>query len=128
MAEFRFYYFTPAYDETVAFYRDVLQFEVLRSWDRAEERGTIFRAPNGEGLIEIEHGDRAPAIHGGFYIEVDDVDGWYGRLRDRAPVIAAPTVTSYGHRNFKLHDPNGIELGFFEYVEGGAPPARHHPG
>ena len=55
--EFRFYYFTRRYDETVAFYRDVLQLQVHRSWDHGPEaRGTIFRAPNGSGLIEIEAG------------------------------------------------------------------------
>jgi catechol 2,3-dioxygenase-like lactoylglutathione lyase family enzyme len=65
--EFRFYYFTARYDDTVAFYRDVLQLRVHHSWDHgAEARGTIFRAPNGSGLIEIEAGAGLPALTGGF--------------------------------------------------------------
>lgn len=32
--EFRFVYFTPRYDETVAFFRDALEFPVHDSWDR----------------------------------------------------------------------------------------------
>jgi catechol 2,3-dioxygenase-like lactoylglutathione lyase family enzyme len=82
--EFRFYYFTPLYDQTVTFYRDVLGFEVFNAWDRgAADRGTIFRSPNGAGLIEIEAGMQMPSILGGFYIEVDDVGKWYKELQRR---------------------------------------------
>lgn len=76
MQEFRFYFFTIKYDETVAFYRDVLQLQVDHSWDRSERyRGTVFISPNGNGLIEVEQGERLPLIDGGFYIEVDDIHG-----------------------------------------------------
>ena len=80
--EFRFYYFTPLYEQTVAFYRDVLGFDVYHSWDRgAADRGTIFRSPNGAGFIEVEAGETPPAIRGGFYIEVADVGGWHEDVR-----------------------------------------------
>ena len=116
--EFRFYYFTPRYDETVAFYRDVLGLVVYTSWDREGDRGTIFRSPNGIGFIEIENGESAPALAGGFYVEDADLDARYERVRAAgAPVRKELGVTSYGHRNFKTVDPNGIEVAFFEYVE-----------
>jgi predicted enzyme related to lactoylglutathione lyase len=117
-AEFRFYYFTPAYDETVAFYRDVRRFPVYRSWDRESgDRGTIFVAPNGHGLIEIEAGSQLPAIAGGFYIEVPDVDRWYDSVRAAGGVITKePGDTDYGHCNFKTVDPSGIEVTFFRYI------------
>lgn len=119
MNEFRFYYFTPLYDQTIAFYRDTVGLEIYRSWDRADgDRGTIFRSPNGTGLIEIEAGDQRPAIAGGFYIEVADLDGWYDRLREAgAPILRELGVTSYGHRNFKTADPNGVEVCFFRYLD-----------
>lgn len=119
--EFRFYYFTPLYEQTVAFYRDILGFEVDRAWDRdGGDRGTIFRSPNGTGLIEIEAGDEPPSILGGFYIEVVDVDACYERTRAAgAPVRKQLGPTSYGHRNFKTVDPNGVEVSFFEYLAGG---------
>src|SRR5690606_17929373 len=103
MHEFRFYYFTPFHDETAAFYRDVLGFEVYRSWDRPDgDRGTIFRSPGGSGLIEIEAGSTAPTVQGGFYIEVDDVEAWRARVGAAgAPIVRELAVTSYGHRNFK---------------------------
>lgn len=116
--EFRFYYFTPAYEETVAFYRDVLRFPVFRSWDRPNgDRGTIFVAPNGRGLIEIEAGSQLPSLSGGFYIEVPDVEQWHERV-----VAAGATITKelgetdYAHFNFKTVDPSGLEVTFFRYV------------
>lgn len=55
LPEFRFYYFTSIYNETVSFYRDLLQWDVFRSWDRGQfEKGTVFRSPDGTGFIEIE--------------------------------------------------------------------------
>lgn len=122
--EFRFYYFTPSYDQTVAFYRDILRFEIYRTWDRpGGDRGTIFRSPNGAGLIEIEAGDQRPSIHGGFYVEVDDLDHWYDRVREAgAPIRKELGDTSYGHRNFKTVDPNGVEVSFFQYLGSGKSP------
>ncbi|HEX8618790.1 MAG TPA: VOC family protein, partial [Thermoanaerobaculia bacterium] len=101
---------------TVAFYRDVLGFAVYRSWDREEDRGTIFIAPNGRGLIEIEAGAVQPSIQGGFYLEVSDVEAWYERVRAAgAPVRKPLGLTSYGHVNFKTADPNEVEVTFFRY-------------
>src|SRR5687767_2645574 len=101
--EFRFYYFTALYEETVAFYRDALGLAVYRSWAReGNDRGTIFVSPNGRGLIEIEAGTQQPSIMGGFYIEVPDVEVWYRRVVDAgAPILKTLGVTSYGHENFK---------------------------
>lgn len=119
--EFRYYYFTSRYDETVAFYRDVLGFAVYREWSRPDDRGTIFRAPAGRGLIEIEAGTTLPASAGGLYIEVADVDDWHERLRGRgAPIHAPLRNTSYGHRSFKTVDPSGLEVAFFSYLPPGA--------
>lgn len=114
--EFRFYFFTSKYDETVAFYRDVLQLKVDRSWDRSDQhRGTVFASPNGTGLIEVEQGNRLPQIDGGFYIEVDDIDGWYDRVTAAGATIKKNLgVTDYGHLNFKVVDPSGVDVGFFQ--------------
>ncbi|HEU4670092.1 MAG TPA: VOC family protein [Dyella sp.] len=116
--EFRFYYFTPRYDDTVAFYRDALGLEVFRSWDRgAAARGTVFRSPNGVGLIEVEAGDSAPSIHGGFYVEVTDIQRWHRRVEAAGcPILRPLAATEYGHRNFRTADPNGIEVTLFEYL------------
>ena len=50
--QFRFAYFTPLYEETLAFYRDGLGLPIAGSWDRnPADRGTIFGAASG--LIEV---------------------------------------------------------------------------
>lgn len=117
--EFRFYYFTSLYDQTVVFYRDTLSFEIYRAWDRGDsDRGTIFRSPNGVGFIEIEAGASSPSLHGGFYLEVRDLDTWYDRVRQSgATILKELGATPYGHRNFKTADPNGIEISFFQYLK-----------
>ncbi|MEI7037613.1 VOC family protein [Fulvimonas yonginensis] len=122
--EFRFYFFTSRYAETVAFYRDALGLAIFRSWDRGPDaRGTVFRSPNGVGLIEIEAGDTTPSIHGGFYIEVAQIDRWYGRVKAAGcPILKALGPTEYGHRNFRTADPNGVHVTLFEYLkEAGGP-------
>ena len=117
--EFRFYYFTNKYEETVSFYKNILQLEVMRSWDRsADDKGTIFYSPNGTGLIEIEKGTRVPVIQGALYIEVEDVDQWYEiAINNNAKIIQPLSDTSYGHRNFKFEDPGGLTVGLFKYIE-----------
>ncbi len=50
--QFRFSYFTPEYEATLAFYRDGLGFSILESWDRGlDDRGTLFGAASG--VIEV---------------------------------------------------------------------------
>lgn len=115
--EFRFFYFTPLYSETVSFYKNMLQLEELRSWDRGYcEKGTIFKSPNGMGLIEIEEGTESPTIQGELYIEVEDVDLWYEKIVNKKIKIIRPVSdTSYGHRSFKFADPNNLVIGLFKY-------------
>src|SRR5882724_4842496 len=102
--EFRFCYSTPRYAETISFYKDTLQLEEFRSWDRGDcQKGTIFRSPNGTGLIEIEEGHETPIIQGELYIEVEDVDLWHEMVVNKKIKIIRPvTNTSYGHRSFKF--------------------------
>ena len=117
--EFRFCYSTPHYAETVSFYKDTLQLEELRSWDRGGyQKGTIFKSPNGMGLIEIEEGTETPNLNGELYIEVEDVDHWYEMAVNKKLTIVRPiTNTSYGHRSFKFGDPNKLIIGLFKYID-----------
>ena len=125
--QFRFSYFTPKYDATVAFYRDDLQLVVLESWDRsADDRGTLFAAASGviEVLLRSEnpasfHGwdDRPP--QGAFMvIEVPDVKQTYQRAVERRLSIQEELTTQpWGHRSFCLREPNGLTLYLFSEVQ-----------
>ena len=124
--QFRFSYFTPKYDATVAFYRDDLQLVVLESWDRStDDRGTLFTAASGiiEVLLRSEADasshrwdDRPP--QGAFMvIEVPDVEQAYQRATERRlPIQQALTTQPWGHRSFCLREPNGLILYLFSEV------------
>lgn len=131
MAEFRYVYYAEAYDESVAFYRDVLGAEQVDGWDGGEDnRGAIFAA--GGGFIEViavppadwlgELGSprdrlRGPAAAGWLLIEVDDVDAWHDRLRERgANIVESPRDLSWGHRDFGVLEPGGLTMYFFSRV------------
>jgi uncharacterized glyoxalase superfamily protein PhnB len=124
--QFRFSYFTPEYDATVAFYRDDLQLVILESWDRsADDRGTLFAAASG--IIEVvlrsaghasshRWDDRPP--QGAFMvIEVPDVEQAYQRATERRLSIQQQLTTQpWGHRSFCLREPNGLVLYLFSEV------------
>ena len=121
--QFRFGYFTPEYDATVAFYRDDLQLAVLDSWDRnSDDRGTLFRAASGiiEVLLRPTSGasshlwdDRPP--QGAFMvIEVTDIEQTYRRAVERRLSVQQELTTQpWGHRSFCLREPNGLTLYLF---------------
>jgi catechol 2,3-dioxygenase-like lactoylglutathione lyase family enzyme len=124
--EFRFAYFTPLYDRTVAFLREALEFPVLGSWDRpGDHRGTLFSAASA--TIEVLESGEEPserpsgALPDGPFmvIEVDDVDALHERLAAKGvPIHAALRDKPWGHRGFSVLEPNGIEIAFFSWIQG----------
>ena len=121
--EFRFVYFTPVYDETVAFLRDALGLPVSDSWDRpGDHRGTVFAAASG--LIEVlenaelRRGASHTASGGPFVaIEVEDVDALHARIAAKGVPVHHPLADKpWDHRGFSVLDPNGVEIAFFSLV------------
>jgi catechol 2,3-dioxygenase-like lactoylglutathione lyase family enzyme len=125
--EFRCAFFTDEYESTVSFYRDLLEFQVGESWNRApDDKGTIFLA--GSGMIEVltkpgherswvwsKEKPRGFAI----VIELDDVDAFYARILEKEIVVAASIADwEWGHRSFRIEDPNGVTLYFYSEIEG----------
>lgn len=121
--QFRFAYFTPVYDETVAFYRDGLGMPVIHGWDRSpDDRGTLIGAASG--MIEVlalpmgggsDHLFDARPPQGAFLvIEVDHVEDSYLRAKEkRLPIQQELKDQSWEHRSFCLREPNGLTLYFF---------------
>jgi catechol 2,3-dioxygenase-like lactoylglutathione lyase family enzyme len=121
--QFRFSYFTPDYEATVAFYRDGLGLPVVESWDRdPEDRGTLFGAASG--LVEVlkrpESGDSShlwderPPQGAFMVIEVADVELMYQRVVEKGlPVQQELTMQAWGHRSFCVREPNGLTLYLF---------------
>jgi catechol 2,3-dioxygenase-like lactoylglutathione lyase family enzyme len=114
--EFRFAYSTPDYQQTFGFYAEGLGLEVIERWDRGpDDQGALFRAASG--IIEIlslpSSGKHAPP-GGSVLIEVEDVDAWDARLRERGLAIEQPpTDEPWGHRDLALEDPNGLRVVLF---------------
>jgi catechol 2,3-dioxygenase-like lactoylglutathione lyase family enzyme len=128
--QFRFGYFTPKYEQTIAFYRDRLEFPIVEAWDRdPDDRGTLFSA--AAGMIEVlaaptgasEHlwDDRSP--QGAFMvIEVEAVAAVYERaIAQGLPIQQALQDQTWGHRSFCLQEPNGLTLYFFSQLAPEAP-------
>src|SRR5262249_4235694 len=124
--QFRFAYFTPAYEATVAFYRDGLELPVLQTWDRGpDDRGTIFGAASGmiEVLARPRGGesshlwDDRPAQGAFMVIEADQLEARYQRAVAKGlPIKQELTDQAWGHRSFCVCDPNGLTLYFFREI------------
>ncbi|WP_341724016.1 VOC family protein [Pseudoxanthomonas putridarboris] len=98
---------------TLAFYRDVLGFE-LASGGVAEGWLALRRDAAGlmaSGLNDHE-GDAAPAFTGSLYFEVADVDTLWDAVRDHARICYTPEDFAYGMREFGIYDNNGYLLQF----------------
>jgi catechol 2,3-dioxygenase-like lactoylglutathione lyase family enzyme len=127
--QFRFSYFTPDYETTLAFYREGLGLPVIESWDRnPEDRGTLFGAASG--LIEVlrrpESGDSShlwderPPQGAFMVIEVEDVERMYRQVIEKnLPIQQELTTQTWGHRSFCVREPNGLTLYFFSELQKG---------
>ena len=119
---------------SVAFYRDVLGFEVVTTspprgpddfdWgllrlDSVEVMlNTAYemdsRPPHPEASRVAAHDDTA------LYIGCRDVDGAYAYLRGRGLAIEAPSVAPYGMKQLYLKDPDGYVI-CLQWPADGAP-------
>ena len=125
-------------EESVAFYKDILGFEEVFSWNpqapyikvltgypSVDLHATILRIPNMEYFIElleykntarqkIDHGNANPGIaHIAFF--VDDVDAWYLTLKQKGIESVSEPVTptigpNKGGRAVYMIDPDGYRV------------------
>lgn len=104
-------------DRTEAFYCQHLGFRRVRTC-RPGEPGQFVMIRQGDFCLELFPGGlEGPAAAVGFKhlcFQVDDVDGWYSRLKDVAEFTAEPKNSAISHwlRLAFLKDPDGnmIEL------------------
>ena len=125
--QFRFAYFTPKYEGTLAFYREGLGLPVFDAWDRTpDDRGTLFGAASG--VIEVlalpdsgqsDHLWDARPPQGAFMvIEVNHVESLYQCAVERGlPIQEALKEQPWGHRGFCVREPNGLTIYFFSELE-----------
>jgi catechol 2,3-dioxygenase-like lactoylglutathione lyase family enzyme len=110
---------------SIAFYRDVLGFEVVNtSKPGAENFGWALLRLNGTELMlntAYEEDSRPPApdrariaAHDdtAIFFGCPDVDAAYAHLRSRAENVKEPKVAPYGMKQLYVRDPDGYNLCF----------------
>ena len=111
MDNLRVVFQTDRYDESVAFYSDVLGLDVADSWGEDGCRGCLFAWAGT--LVEFFEGDW---VESGtqLAIEVADADAEHARLVAAGANPQDPAEMPWGHRSVFLVDPHGNELNFFQ--------------
>lgn len=110
---------------SIAFYRDVLGFEVVATSQPGKERfGWALLRLNGLELMlntAYEDDERPPApdparvaAHNdtSIYFSCPDVDAAYADLRKRGVKVKEPRIAPYGMKQLYVSDPDGYELCF----------------
>ena len=109
---------------SVAFYRDVLGFEVARQSQPGDSFDWCLLRRDGVDLMlntayEQEYRPAAPepariAAHEdiGFFVACRDVDEAYSHLREKGLDLRPPTIAPYGLKQLYLKDPDGYVLCF----------------
>ena len=120
---------------SVAFYRDVLGFQVKFATpevETAEGRFSHFvRLARGEVDLMLntayDSNERPPersearwagCRHVHLYIDADDVPALYAQMTGRGLQAAAPAETAYGYLAFHASDPDGYRLVFHQPLPG----------
>jgi catechol 2,3-dioxygenase-like lactoylglutathione lyase family enzyme len=122
------------YDETIAFYRDVVGLPVVDEFSGSfGEDGTIFGLPDTSVQMEIVRAHATNGSVGGFdqlvlYLDnADAVEASTARLRDHG-LQPHPSPHPYWHANgaVSYRDPDGRDVVFAPWVSGRDPePADH---
>ena len=114
---------------SVAFYCDVLGFEVLFASpevETAEGRFSHFvrlgrdqaeimlntAYDSNERPLERSDARWACCQHTQFYIDCNDVEGFYAKVAGDGGIAAAPEKTRYGYLAFSISDPDGYRIIF----------------
>ena len=97
------------FDRSVAFYRDVLGFEVLTTFHEDVPSFAIL-ARDGVALqiggIDATKTAASPATVT-LYFDVGDALDLHASLKDRVKIAWGPEVYFYHRREFAFHDPDG---------------------
>jgi catechol 2,3-dioxygenase-like lactoylglutathione lyase family enzyme len=104
---------TDRFQDSLTFYRDVLELDLVEEWHEGGHGAVLSLTADAE--IELIELDVEPGSHGGVALglEVDDVDSWYDRLTEREVAVKAPPIDALGKRGFGTTDPNGVAVNIY---------------
>lgn len=111
LQELRPMLWTRAIQETIAFYTGILGF-TLQEYN--EEWGWASMELDSVGIMAAIPNEHmpfpGPMFTGSLYINTDDVDYWWYRLKDQVKVCYEINNFDYGMREFAFYDNNGYLL------------------
>ena len=95
------------------FYEGELGFIEIEAWDRLRARGVVLQWPGGMRLELLDATAEQPPMDPGpatlrvqLVLEMDDLEGWYTRVRPGAPA----RETSWGGKVVLMNDPDGTAV------------------
>lgn len=108
---------TPKFDESVAFYTELVGLAVVDQWDERGDKGAILGfadAKNGQAFLELAPSD-GPKTHDAVSLQfrVRDIDAVAERLRGRW-AFRGPEARSWGSTYLYLTDPSGVRVILYE--------------
>jgi uncharacterized glyoxalase superfamily protein PhnB len=105
--------------ETIDWYVNTLGFELknyVEEWQWGEickdDVNIMFAKPDEETHFE------KPQFTGSLYMNTEDVDGWWEKLKDSPYVLYPINNFDYGMREFGIKDINGYILQFGQVISG----------
>lgn len=102
--------------ETIAFYRDILEFRVETLHPANEPTLAILDNGGATIIFDASLWPDPPNLTGQIHFDIapGDVMEIYEKLKTRTEILWGPEVYGYGRREFSCRDPNGYALVFSE--------------
>ena len=110
---------------TIAFYHDVLEFELVDAQPPDDPWWTRLRCGAVEIMLQTRqsllqeypfYGDRPLGGTFNLYIEMDQIDAYYTRVKTRIIPYFELADEPYGMREFTIWDNNGVVVAFGERI------------
>jgi len=117
--ELRLVRHTTEFDAACRFFGDLLGWRVTREWPAGDGqgRGRIFGYGDVARVELIEQDHEAPVTGLFLSVEHDDVAALHDKLTAAGvEVLRGLADQPWGHRNFAVVEPSGVEMVFFQVM------------
>lgn len=107
---------TPAFLESIDFYRQVFDMQFVEQWDSENDRGAIlaFADTREEAFLEIYHDEKAHDFSGlGLQFRVESLESFIEKLPSSVE-YQGPEPRPWGSTYLFLRDPNDISVIVYE--------------